>query len=48
MIVLPPVQDPGANTSDDALAAAAGQNTQVPGWVWIAAGVLGLVIVMQD
>jgi hypothetical protein len=46
--VLPPAQDPGANTSDTALATAAGQITQIPGWVWIAAGVLGLMVVMQD
>lgn len=46
--VLPPVSDPGANTSSGPLDAAAGQNTQVPGWVWIAAGVLGLMVVFQD
>jgi hypothetical protein len=46
--LLPPVQDIGANTSDAGIVTAAGQNTQVPGWVWIAAGVLGLVVVMQD
>jgi len=46
--VLPPVQDPGANPSDGAMVPAAGQITQVPGWVWIAAGVLGLIVVMQD
>jgi hypothetical protein len=28
--------------------AAAGQITQVPGWVWVAAGVLGLMVVLQD
>jgi hypothetical protein len=48
VIVLPPVQDPGANMTTAGNGTAGGQITQVPGWVWIAAGVLGLVVVMQD
>jgi len=46
--LLPPVDDIGANMVTADNGAAAGQTQQVPGWVWIAAGMLGLVIVMQD
>jgi hypothetical protein len=46
VIVLPPVQDPGANTTTD-LAASGAQITQLPGWVWIAAGAVGLFVLMQ-
>jgi len=46
--VLPPQADPGANTSTDAMVTAGGQIQQLPGWVWIAAAGLGLIVWMQD
>jgi hypothetical protein len=46
--VLPPAQSSGGNPSADSLAAAAGQFSQVPGWVWAAAAAVGLIVLFQE
>jgi hypothetical protein len=46
--VLPPAEDPGANITTAGNGAAGGQIAQVPGWVWIGLGAVGLLVLMQD
>jgi Lysozyme like domain len=46
--VLPPAQSAGGLPSVNSLAAAAGQFSQVPTWVWIGLGALGLIVFLQE